>query len=63
VQAYNFTSAPIAQALVAAPKRGVQILAVLDTSNETDRYSAATFLANAGIRTLIDDRHAIAHNK
>jgi phosphatidylserine/phosphatidylglycerophosphate/cardiolipin synthase-like enzyme len=36
---------------------------VLDKSNQTDRYSAATFLANAGIQTLIDDQHAIAHSK
>jgi hypothetical protein len=26
-------------------------------------YSAATFLVHAGIQTLIDDQHAIAHNK
>ena len=38
VQAYSFTSAPIAQALVDAPKRGVKILAVLDKSNETEKY-------------------------
>ena len=63
VQAYSFTSAPIAKALVDAHKRGVQVLAVLDKSNETQQYSAATFLVNAGIQTLIDDQHAIAHNK
>jgi phosphatidylserine/phosphatidylglycerophosphate/cardiolipin synthase-like enzyme len=63
VQAYSFTSAPIAKALVDAHKRGVHVLAVLDKSNETDKYSAATFLTNAGIQTLIDDQHAIAHNK
>ena len=63
VQAYSFTSAPIAKALVDAHKRGVQILAVLDKSNETEKYSAATFLVHAGIQTLIDDQHAIAHNK
>ena len=63
VQAYSFTSAPIAKALLEAHKRGVKILAVLDKSNETDKYSAATFLVNAGIQTLIDDQHAIAHNK
>jgi phosphatidylserine/phosphatidylglycerophosphate/cardiolipin synthase-like enzyme len=63
VQAYSFTSAPIAKALVAAHKRGVSILAVLDKSNETAKYTAATFLVNAGIRTLIDDQHAVAHNK
>ena len=63
VQAYSFTSAPIAKALLDAHKRGVHILAVLDKSNETDKYSAATFLVNAGMQTLIDDQHAIAHNK
>jgi len=63
VQAYSFTSAPIAKALVDAHKRGVQVLAVLDKSNETEKYSAATFLVHAGIQTLIDDQHAIAHNK
>ena len=63
MQAYNFTSAPIAKALVDAHKRGVTVLAVLDKSNETKKYSAATFLVNAGIQTLIDDQHAIAHSK
>jgi phosphatidylserine/phosphatidylglycerophosphate/cardiolipin synthase-like enzyme len=63
VQAYSFTSAPIAKAIVDTHKRGVKVLVVLDKSNETDKYSAATFLVNAGIQTLIDDQHAIAHNK
>ena len=63
VQAYSFTSAPIAKALMDAHKRGVKVLAVLDKSNQTDRYSAATFLANVGIPTLIDSQHAIAHAK
>jgi phosphatidylserine/phosphatidylglycerophosphate/cardiolipin synthase-like enzyme len=63
MQAYSFTSAPIAKAVVEAHKRGVKILAVVDKSNETDKYSAATFLTNAGIPPLIDDQHAIAHNK
>jgi phosphatidylserine/phosphatidylglycerophosphate/cardiolipin synthase-like enzyme len=63
MQAYSFTSAPVAKALVEAHKRGVKILAVLDKSNETGKYSAATFLKNAGIEPLIDDKHAIAHSK
>jgi hypothetical protein len=63
MQAYSFTSAPIAKALVDAHKRGVKVLAVLDKSNETDKYSAATFLNNTGIQPLIDDQHAIAHSK
>jgi phosphatidylserine/phosphatidylglycerophosphate/cardiolipin synthase-like enzyme len=63
VQAYSFTSAPIAKALVEAHTRGVTVLAVLDKSHETEKYSAATFVVNAGIQALIDDKHAIAHNK
>jgi phosphatidylserine/phosphatidylglycerophosphate/cardiolipin synthase-like enzyme len=63
VQAYSFTSAPIAKALRDAHQRGVTVLAVLDKSNQTDKYSAATFLGNAGIPTRIDAQHAIAHAK
>ena len=63
VQAYSFTSAPIAAALVAANKRGVSVRVILDKSQRTERYSAATFLAHANIPTYIDPAHAIAHNK
>jgi len=63
VQAYSFTSAPIAKALVTAYKRGVKIIAILDKSQRSERYTSATFLKNAGIPTYIDDRHAISHNK
>ncbi len=34
VQAYSFTSAPIAKALINANKRGVKVIAILDRSNE-----------------------------
>ena len=30
---------------------------------QASSFTSATFLANSGIPTLIDDRHAIAHNK
>ncbi len=63
VQAYSFTSAPIAKALVDAHKRGVDVKVILDRSNRTAHYSAATFLDHAGIPVWIDARHAIAHNK
>jgi phosphatidylserine/phosphatidylglycerophosphate/cardiolipin synthase-like enzyme len=63
VQAYSFTSAPIAGALVEAARRGVLVEVVLDKSNKTGKYSSADFVAHAGIPTWIDDRHAIAHNK
>lgn len=63
VQAYSFTSAPIAKALVEAHKRGVKVQVILDKSQRTEKYSSATFLDNSGIPTFIDAAHAIAHNK
>jgi phosphatidylserine/phosphatidylglycerophosphate/cardiolipin synthase-like enzyme len=36
---------------------------ILDKSQWTEKYSGATYLANHKIPVLIDDRHAIAHNK
>ncbi len=63
VQAYSFTSAPIAQAVVRAQGRGVHVIAVLDKSQRRERYSGATYLANAGVPVWIDERPAIAHNK
>jgi phosphatidylserine/phosphatidylglycerophosphate/cardiolipin synthase-like enzyme len=63
VQAYSFTSAPIAQALVQARRRGVKVTVILDQGQATEEYSEADFLAHNKIRTLIDAQHAIAHNK
>jgi len=63
LQAYSFTSQPIARALLQAKRRGVRVVAVLDKSNRSQKYSAATFLQNMEIPVYIDDRHAIAHNK
>lgn len=63
MQAYSFTSAQIAGALVDAHRRGVHVVALLDKSNRTAQYSSADFLAHAGVETLIDARHPIAHNK
>lgn len=63
VQAYSFTSKPIAKALTEARKRGIRIEAVLDKSQRSEKYSSADFIAHAGIPTYIDDNHAIAHNK
>jgi phosphatidylserine/phosphatidylglycerophosphate/cardiolipin synthase-like enzyme len=63
VQAYSFTSAPIARALVDARRRGVKVQVILDKSQRTEKYSEADFLKNEGIPTMIDAQHAIAHNK
>jgi phosphatidylserine/phosphatidylglycerophosphate/cardiolipin synthase-like enzyme len=63
VQAYSFTSVPIAKALVSSHKNGVKVQVILDKSQLSEKYTSATFLTNAGIPTYIDDKHAIAHNK
>ena len=36
---------------------------ILDRSQRSEKYSSADFLAHAGIPTMIDAKHAIAHNK
>jgi len=69
VQAYSFTSAPIAHALVNAKKRAVNVEVIVDKSQRKEpkkkgaSYTSATFLANMKIPTYIDSAHAIAHNK
>jgi phosphatidylserine/phosphatidylglycerophosphate/cardiolipin synthase-like enzyme len=63
VQAYSFTSTPIAKALLEANKRGVKVEVVLDKSQKTEKYSETDFLVNVGIPVRIDTQHAIAHNK
>lgn len=63
IQAYGFTSAPIINALGDAKARGVDVEAILDKTNESKRYSGATYLSYHNIPVWIDNTVAIAHNK
>jgi len=63
VQAYSFTSAKIAESLLEALKRNVEVRVILDKSQETAQYSSATFFANQKIPLKIDNDFAIAHSK
>ena len=63
VQAYSFTADPISTALVEAKKRGVEVVVILDRSNEAESYSDLRILLDHGLAPLIDSHHAIAHNK
>jgi phosphatidylserine/phosphatidylglycerophosphate/cardiolipin synthase-like enzyme len=63
VLAYSFTSEPIARALVDAHARGVDVRAVLDGGNRTDRHSQAKTLEAAGVPVAYDDREPIMHEK
>ena len=44
IQAYSFTSAPIAKVLVDAHRRGVHVEVILDSSQRTEKYSSADFV-------------------
>jgi phosphatidylserine/phosphatidylglycerophosphate/cardiolipin synthase-like enzyme len=63
VQAYSFTSAPIAKALVTAHGRGIEVKVLLDQRHLTEKYTNAPFLAKSGVPIRIDGAHASAHNK
>ena len=63
VQAYSFTSAPIANALVEAKARGVDVQVVLDKSQPTAKGSQLNTLLGAHIPVSIDQLSGIAHNK
>jgi phosphatidylserine/phosphatidylglycerophosphate/cardiolipin synthase-like enzyme len=63
MQAYSFSSKPIAQALVDAKTRGVKIEILFDRSQETETYSDLALLQEQGLAPMVDAQHAIAHNK
>ncbi len=63
VQAYSFTSRPIAKALARAQRRGVTVAILVDREREGERYGALDELRNAGVRVIPDDCCAKAHNK
>lgn len=63
VQAYSFTDTNIANALVIAKKRGVDIKVILDKSQIKTQHGQNKFLAKKGIEILIDHKPTLAHNK
>ena len=63
VQAYSFTSKPIADSLVQAEHRGVNVFIILDKSQLKQRGSQLSNVFNAHIPVWIDNKVAIAHNK
>lgn len=64
VQAYSFTSYPIAKALVSAAGRGVKVQVILDKSQfGGPAFSSSGYLYRHGIPLFEDNTVAIAHNK
>ena len=63
VQAYVFTSLPIANALIAAHQRGVEVRILVDRSQLTGKYTQVRHIAGNGIAVAVDQVQGIAHNK
>lgn len=63
VAMYYFTSRPIAQALIRARDRGVDVKVCLDEEQPTYEYSKSRFLENKGINIKLIGGSGIMHNK
>jgi len=63
VAAYSFTSKEIAQALLDAKARGVDVRVVVDKSQASGKYSAATFLAIHAVSVRVDGEYQLQHQK
>ena len=61
VQCYQFTSQSIANALVLARKRGVDVFVIADPSGMTPLLESCQ--RNGRISVLVDRKHHISHNK
>ncbi|MDI1301981.1 MAG: phospholipase D family protein [bacterium] len=62
VAGYTFTSKPVSVALLEAHKRGVSVSVVVDEKSNR-HFTAAQFLANAGVPVRTDSHYPIMHNK
>ncbi|WP_025209954.1 phospholipase D family nuclease [Hippea sp. KM1] len=69
VAVYDFTSRPLARAIVKAKERGVKIRVLLDRKANQNKYSKKDFLRSAGIDVRLAiphiawDREGLMHNK
>ncbi|NMG46328.1 phospholipase D family protein [Aromatoleum toluvorans] len=64
VQAYAFTSKPIARALIEAHRRGVRVEVLADAKmNKRGKGNVLPELLQAGIPVALETRYAAAHNK
>jgi len=63
VQVYSFTSKPIADALVRAKNRGIDVQIIIDAPSVKGKGSKVQMCLDADITLYADSEHAIAHNK
>jgi phosphatidylserine/phosphatidylglycerophosphate/cardiolipin synthase-like enzyme len=63
VQSFSLFSPPVAEALVSAQERGVNVQILLDKRPPDELYIANGIFVNVGISIKIDSAHAIGQNK
>jgi len=63
VACYEFTSRPIADALILASKNGIKVAIVADYKASLQRYSLIPYIAQHGVPVRRDSRYQIEHNK
>ena len=63
MQAYSFTSKPIADALIRAHKRGVTVVVIADKSQRKEKNTQINHVKRAGVMVYIDTKPAISHSK
>ena len=61
--AYHFKSRTVADALIAAKARGVDVAVVIDAKNFTSKANQASRASEAGIAVFVDRTHKVHHNK
>lgn len=63
IQAYSFTDKKIANALIRAFERHVNVAVILDKGQKKEKRSMASVLSRSGISIFMDAQHSTAHNK
>ena len=63
VQAYNYASIDIADALIAAKNRGVKVNLLIDGKQPTANGNQLQYSKDHSLTVNLDKKHAISHNK
>ena len=63
VNTYKMTSVTISKALIDASNRNIMVVVIVDKSQVTGVGSQLKYLKRAKVKVLLDDSHAVQHNK
>lgn len=63
IQSYYFGSFPVADALIAAHKKGVKVALIVDKSDRAEGITPGVKMSQEGIPVFLDNKHSIANNR